>query len=473
MLAGCVLTGSAVRAFAQDETRGSKSTIEDSAPSRPLVAPAAAEELERLVEALGAPEFATRQQASEALLAAGPPALVALRAGLSSSDLEIALRCEQISTVIQQRVMAESRAKFLDAEEPAPYAPAGWTRFAEIVGDSRHSREFFLEMHEAEPELMSACGAEGSVRGKLLATRARQLQDLIVRGQKGAVRLSRTQTIPAFTVATLMYVMSLDKSPGTAANSLQMLLNYSDVKQRTMASNQQEIWKGLLANLLRQALGGDDPQASHLGQTLLPLAMAYQVKEVLPMAMQMLKSTQQGDKFQGNGTTSLYALLTVAKFGDKSQIPELIPFMADDRSVWTWHVNNEVRTTQVGDVALAACLYLAGQDLSRFHYDSVSMTGDTVFQPYTLSFLNAEDRQKSREAWAIYQATGKLPEPPADDANKDNANKDNAEGRDAAKDAVDKTAARWPDRRERRIAAKARTPANWSPAEHVSSWRVD
>jgi RNA polymerase sigma factor (sigma-70 family) len=90
-------------------------------------------EAEALVRQLGSEDFQERQAAEKKLREMGPKALLAVKAGLQSSELEIVRRCKNLLPELVQ-------ADLMRADHPA------WERFAGIVGDGKPGRALYVEM---------------------------------------------------------------------------------------------------------------------------------------------------------------------------------------------------------------------------------------------------------------------------------------------------------------------------------------
>ena len=99
----------------------------------------------KLVEQLGAPEFADREAAQKALRELGAKANPALRAGLKSENPEVRNRSAKILSEIRKDALEALVKGFDPAKAEQPDHPV-WKHFVAIAGDSQASRELFARI---------------------------------------------------------------------------------------------------------------------------------------------------------------------------------------------------------------------------------------------------------------------------------------------------------------------------------------
>lgn len=99
----------------------------------------------KLVEQLGATEFADREAAQKKLRELGVKANSALRAGLKSEDPEVRNRSAKLLSEIRKDALEAFVKGFDPAKEQQPDHPV-WKHFVAIAGDSLASRELFARI---------------------------------------------------------------------------------------------------------------------------------------------------------------------------------------------------------------------------------------------------------------------------------------------------------------------------------------
>ncbi|MDA7979673.1 MAG: hypothetical protein MPJ50_12975 [Pirellulales bacterium] len=374
----------------------------------PLAAPAAEPDIRAWVSQLSSREFAQRERASQALLEAGKRALPYLREAFVSDDLEVALRSKRIVAAIEVRLNEARRKAFLAAKNPGIGAPAGWDVFRDLVGDSEHTREFFLAMHEAEPDLMSSAEMQADDRLKMLTARVKLLYRQIVNQRAVA---TRRQSMSSFHIASLFLIASLDSPQDPSlVQQINQLVNYSDLRMRLSGARHRETIHKLLSTYIIHRIESRDRNADYYAATMLPIALNYNVHGVLPAAVRVLEEGAERKEANRTRTSAImYAAMAIARFGSKEHVDLLTKHLSDDRVCSTWSVNGEQRETQVGDIALVMSLHILEEDPRDFGFDSLAGNSVHVYQSYSMSFANEESRKKSRDKWRTFRQGGSPP----------------------------------------------------------------
>lgn len=113
---------------------------------------ATAQQIQQLIEKLGADQFQAREAASAALLDIGEPALLPLATAERGKDAEISSRAKSIRERIERERFEAISLRFKrDPDPTANYDLPGWKSFAKTAGTSRPAKRLFLEMLEQRP----------------------------------------------------------------------------------------------------------------------------------------------------------------------------------------------------------------------------------------------------------------------------------------------------------------------------------
>ncbi|MCA9176564.1 MAG: hypothetical protein KDB14_18880 [Planctomycetales bacterium] len=350
--------------------------------------PSEEEQARALVKQLGDDVYVNRQLAAAKLQELGLAAAKALEEGASSVDREIRYSCQRLLSEVRARQLNEMLDRFLQGREDEYPLPA-WSRYKERIGDSRASRQLFVEMYRAEPDLLKAMEQNPAQASAAIYPRARQVQEFSSRGAQ----------LGLGDVAALVFVGS---DPEVEVNSQTYSyvtsLLHQPIVHKTMSGG---VNKPLLAKMMGQwVLRGD----SNLAYQSLLLAMQYQLPEGIQAAENTLKQSSPAPHVKQ------YAILTIAKLGDKRHISILTELLEDSSPLQTRTINNVRSITQVRDVALAAAVHLAGRPLRDvgFQADVMPDQQPFVINPSQLGFKDEKERKVVFDKWETLKKELKL-----------------------------------------------------------------
>jgi hypothetical protein len=351
-----------------------------------------------LIKQLGHEEFALRESASEELTQIGLPAFAALEAAAGSPDREVRFRSQRILGLIRELDLQRRLDAFLSGKEQAgEYALPGWARFKKTYGDDSTTRQAFVDIQRADPELMKAVEDGPRQAAETLGQRAVQHQQAM---QFGGGQLSLPQIMS-------MLFIAAEEDITLSTQTMNMIFNYCNQQALRDALNgsKKEMPRKMIGTIIRRSEDFSAYQA-------MMLASNYSLPEGLIPATKILT--------QGNRVPhySQYALLTVAKLGDESHLP-LVEKLLDEKAVVTrMQENNKMWDVQVRDAALATAILLTKQDLKDYFTGrSQSFPTDPqqiYFNPRLIGFQNEADRTAVQNKWKEYKARQpKQDEPPA------------------------------------------------------------
>lgn len=344
-----------------------------------------------LVAQLGSNEFTEREAASDELTRAGLTALTALEAATVHPDREVRYRSVRILVQIRELDLQRRLEAFLSGKEDASEYPLpGWSRFKKAYGDDSQSRTLFVEIQQAEPELMRLLEAEAKAAADLLGQRAFQ--------QQQAIQTSG-QPMTLGQIAALVFVAA-EEDVTLPAQTMSMVLNYCQqqaLREALNNSSKKEIPRKMVGAIIRKS----DDWAATLAMNL---AITYNLDEGLVPATKILNNHVNRVPHM-----SQYALMTVAKLGNLSHLP-LVEKLLDDKSIVTRikENNNVIYDVQVGDAAIAAGAILTKQDLKTYFTARPDQQWtdpqQVFFNPRLIGFQNDEERAVVHKKWAEYMA---------------------------------------------------------------------
>lgn len=357
-------------------------------------------DLVALVKQLGAPQYIQREIASRRLRQAGSAAKALLEQAAQSPDAEVRRRAAEILAAVRRSEFDAALRTFIadDDGSQGVELPA-WQTFRNRLGSDRSARALFVEMQRSEAALLAAYAGELPAAGKALEQRCLMLAT----GMRHSAIGGRRQ-IDLGTVASILLVASDPQVPVSDATAR---LLYTFVYQPSFNTGMQNPLK---RDLLRQILGGwivkNLSASNNLGYQNFILAMRYDVSEGLGPAIEMLGKESAAPSF------SLYAILTIGKFGNREHLDVLQPLLKNESVCTTTNLRTQQNGKQVvrrvnievRDAALAVMLRLSDLDPKEFGYPAVQENKYYLLSPQSLYFPDAEAREAALAKWEATRA---------------------------------------------------------------------
>jgi len=356
------------------------------APEKAAFDPAVVQRVSTLVEALGAPAFQKRNSAMGELGAMGPGILPLLKKATRHNNREVRLRLGILMRILreddfQNRLEAFAAGKETQHDEPMPF----WEPYSQRVGDTPHSRALFVAILRAEGPFLQQVHAQPASTGVLASNRALSLQTSIN---------AQGKQVPFASIATLLLLGGISKQPlAQQAEAAIFGLCYQASLRQALADPQQ----GAAA---RKLLGawierGKDWSAYQA----ISLSLTHGLKNGLKPAIRVLN--------EGPAHVHIrqYAVLAIAKFGDKSHAPLLEKLLTDKTVCGQLRgANKQIIACQIRDVALAALLHLHGENPKTFGFPRYQPHATTVFVATTAGFETDEQRDAIQAKWRASKA---------------------------------------------------------------------
>ncbi len=373
------------------------------------------EQIASLVRDLGSDRFSTREAASDRLARLGLPAFTALEEATRHTDREIRFRAERILTVIRKNDLERRLAAFVAGTGKEDYDLPAWSRFSKGYGDSEASRQMFVEMQRAEPELLSALEREPRAAVEVLG---RRLAERMM--NQARVINTNLPSASAGEVSAYLFVAA-EEDATVSASSLQLLLSlsYQPVRLMIRSPKQGELTKKMVANVIRRC--DVDAALSWMG-----LARELELKEGLVLALKVLERHDRLN--QSMASVLAAALACIADLGDESQVPAVEKLLDNKIKMSTGSVSViengqrviRAKEMQVRDAALATLVMLTKQDAKEYYGQEIAARNAanpsySTFPALIVGFETGENGETLRAAaqkkWADYKARQK--EPPA------------------------------------------------------------
>lgn len=399
-----------------DDGGGAKSKLV-SAGERPAVV-----RINRLIDQLGDELFAVREEATNQLIRTGIEAKPQLMAALSSSDAEVRFRAKRVlEVVVEGDFQRRLKAFAEDVDGSRKLSLPSWQSFKKFAGEDRAARALFVEMQQAEPQLLEAYESNPAAAAESLAERTQTMQfnagGRFINQQNRRIFMSAAPAQPSLGSSLAMLFVGGDESVAMkdeVADRFRTALNCNELHTSLAAADDR-------GNISRKIVGRWIGRESTDGMMLanLTLAMRFDLPQALQPAINTIK--------RGNAQKTLryYALVTIGNYGNKELLPAIEPLLKDAEIVYNTNpvvaragiaqiqaanpqLNSRViAQTQVRDVALAVSIKLSEQDPKKFGFDLLNMA-DPKRLPMESSqsrmgFRNEEDRLAAFQKWEEWQ----------------------------------------------------------------------
>lgn len=357
-------------------------------PPRPA---ATASSAEALVEELGAAEYSVREAAAARLLAAGPSAQAALKAGFDHPDLEIRLRSREIAERLERDDREKKLTAFLaDPTSVEKHDLPGWSKLEEAVGASRAAREAYVAIYRERPEVLEAIAKGPLTAERELLRLSQNLQNMMQ---------SRSPDMDDLVAAMLLDEYATPEASFERVVLIHNLLSNIQLQQTVSAEPDTTPAMRLLKRWVMR-----DPGPA-MRQFKLRTAMLYQFG---PEALDLGRKTLAAGDAEQSSDPIATAMLAIGRYGTPADTEALSEYLDEDEICHTWFQGNgESIKIQVRDVAMAIALNLNGQDPKTFGFDLAQRDEASLFAIYTLGFRNDVDRAAALRKFGEWARMGK------------------------------------------------------------------
>lgn len=385
------------------------------APGAPSEGPAtSADEDKRIaaiVQQLGHRSYSMREQASHELAKFGSRAKAEVAKALESRDPEIRHRARQAyARIIDEEFKVRVAAFIADAKGETDHDLPGWERFRKLAGSDAAARRLFVDMLQAEPDLMESLHRDDKNRptsNLTVDTRCQQILFWMQTAQNANPR--EPQQLPLGTVAALMFVGSDPDVPVSTTTAMQVS-NFSYQQEFQSA-----IQSGSRVKPLKRILGAwvvRDLGSNHSMQAIM-MALRFDLKEGIEPSLALIRGGGGGPHLRQ------YAVLGLGKLGGKQHLADLEPLLKDEAICASQNMavngKNTVIQTRICDVTLAVMLRLTGQPLRDYGFDRVQENAMMLYNVSSLGFAEDAKRQTALKKWQEWSKTKNATQSPASD----------------------------------------------------------
>ncbi len=351
---------------------------------------ASQDQIARLVRDLGSDKFTQRERATRELIELGIATREALVAASNDPDAEVRVRARAIlATVSESDFRHRLEAFSADIDGSRKQTLPGWEQFAAQLGASQLSRQLFVEMQRAEPELLAEYSKGTKAASDALEARCHGLIQQIMQSQReGMVSLG--------TMASLLFVGSAEGVSVDEQISMHLypwIFYQPGFRTNALAG----LWSGTLKKLVGMWVVKDaSPGAT--SQNLMFAASLELKAEVLGVSTRVLANPLNP------ASTRQVAILMLGRFAGKESLPTIEKLLDDTSNCGIVQANNRQIEVQIRDVALAVLVHLTGQKLRDYGFLSAQHFPPTLFQVGTLTFTDPAQREAALKKWSQWRA---------------------------------------------------------------------
>lgn len=382
------------------------------------------ERIAELVEKLGSNRFEERESSSRELQKIGEPALPALRIATQSKDREVRVRAEQLVRALEEKIRKSVTLRFLRETDPKlDFGMTGWRFASEYLGTGRKAKELFMEIYQANPKtigLLETSREAGIVEVTNLAGR-----------MSANIMAGSDPTIGDTGLLLLAMYLPEIQANGSVHDAVKSATFSGDYKRAIMLDDKETPARKIFGHWISIV---NDANASRAMLT----ARETRIPESAILARRML-NTELDD------SDAMVAISLILLFGDKQDVPLLEGMLNDEREMDRFELplgvrpggmqiprnlplpqsipldspgrpapppprdldngdapmppKVEVFVAQKRDLALAALLHLAGQDLKQHFPLMTSSRRGITTSDVAFPESRPETRADAIEAW--------------------------------------------------------------------------
>jgi hypothetical protein len=375
-------------------------------PTSLIASPEQTARARELVRQLGNDAYRDRDRAERELRRMGRFAITALAEGVASPDPEVRVRCEALLPLAAADDVAARLAVFL-TDPDGPHELPGWAEFKAAAGDDSSARALFAAAAKNPDNhaILRAFGRPADQLDRSLVARRRQVHQ---RRLRSPIDWETPIGLADHAVILLAESLATNRTgiPGTGPGP-----------------DQYNVASGYYEPTFRDAQAG----RGRLGPAFRRLAIRWlesREGDGLGASMDFARNVQIGNEVVARIATrvvavtkwpgaKIYAILYLAGFGTKEDLPTVAGLLADatvvDMKGWSAPPPDDV---QLRDVALFAAVQLTDQDPRDYSFKPAPDTVSGMFgrsNPRPLRFwpagLGADGKREAAfKKWAAWAA---------------------------------------------------------------------
>lgn len=380
--------------------------------------------IDALIAQLGANRFQDRELASSELFKIGEPAIIALTAAERSGTAEIRQRAATIRARLDDEVFDNLSASFLrDTKLPQSHTLPGWRSFSEVIGSPRSSKLLFIAMVREQRALAKMIESLDEAkrrpnRDQAEVVNCKEKLKLACEQLAERMRVEKKFEVPDVgdTLALMLSAIVLEgQVPVDVHGLIYGTLVTSNIREHLRRPGYRECLLRIMGAWIPLA---PDP----LAYEVLSLANVDGISTGVSVAKRVLTESKLDDN------PLQEALLCLAKFGLESDIPLAEKLLGNESIIWETPDDGRIPNgillqniappggqlpnrpaapneppmlrVRMSDLALAVCMKLADQDLTRA-FPRFSLAPDLELRLDNLAFPDSKPalREQAFKMW--------------------------------------------------------------------------
>lgn len=349
--------------------------------------------LSDMIDELDNLSFDEREKAEKKIEALGPEILPELRKLHKSPNrfsLETKFRIKRIIRDLEKQKqfqLADRVGTKKLSDEEFQQIP-GWKTFSETFDDTPETRQLFLKLYAAEPEIWYAiANSDRNALREIIDFRSFELQYGLLTGK-------RYDAPPISTLSILFAECRSDlQQMGVPQTWTTYSMAYSKSMREALADTNKDSkqYKKVVSHWITNGKTTPDYNRMYL-------ALRYQLPAGRIPARNIIKQNPAHRNVQ-------IAIFALAKFGDQKDVDLLLPLLKNKTVLSPTRIvdkSKPVFTVQVRDVALTALLVLNKQDPKSYGFSRLRTSSIYLYSQNSAGFMNDSDREKAFEKWRAW-----------------------------------------------------------------------
>ena len=391
--------------------------VADENPSNPQ---ALSHQVRQLVVRLGDEDYTVRSEAESELRKIGGAAIEPLRRAIyhedgNQPDSEIQLRATRLLILIERKERERKIRGFLEGTSNELDLP-GWPEFSSIAGRDKLARKLFVDMHQAQPELLAAVNSD-----------RRQVEEIYQRVARQYLRASARSNAShsLSTAVAMLFVSAIEFDSGPTSRSSRIAVSDIDLNRLTTFLNQPQMVmvvnsSGNRTQLHRLILNWlaslPKNQTSHINQQI-SVTGTYELKNNIGQMIEFASNTELPTQ------TRFASIEVVGQIGSPDDADQLAAIFDDKTVLGSYLVRSdnlssdfgarnssdpaengrdrhhlELMQVQMRDLALATAVRLSNYDLKDFGFDHHCFDGNKLLRNRA-GFVAESDRDAAFATW--------------------------------------------------------------------------
>lgn len=373
--ANCVIKSACGQEVPPVKSAPSKAENGNKPEQKSGVTPEQQKQIDLLINQLTAPKFSQRENAGDALLKIGVPALPSLRKRLETeSETEAKVR---INELIEQLIDGQIEVQIQDFMAMKPVDFDGWPQIRRILGrDSIATRALFVEILRSHPAFPASMSAEQTNRDRVLAAEG------VIAAMDKVTQLPTTADVFA-----LLLPLSYEDFELPSGAEEHVIKAWRSSTGTSLQKDEQlypsfRVLLGLW--MIQSSIENRDDILFH--------GMLWDMPECRILAAETILKNQNA-----NAELLASCLQALAKFGQRQDVPMIRALLNDQRLFRAPSITTRgTLTHQVSDLALAAIACIYGVELEDVGFAGVSRDPRFGFLQHEIGF--PKDAPEQREA---------------------------------------------------------------------------